>query len=92
LIDGRRLLARSPSVVIGEFESELVLYDAASRSFHRLNSTGTEVWSLLDKPRTSEEVVAALATRYAGEFVHLVEPDVFRLLSELVALGLIAET
>jgi PqqD family protein of HPr-rel-A system len=90
LIDGRTLLARSPSVVIGEFESELVLYDAASRSFHRLNSTGAEVWSLLDKPRTSDGIAAELATRYADEFAHFVKPDVFRLLDELLALGLIA--
>ncbi len=47
-------------------EKELVLLHPKAENFFSLNTTAAFIWDMLEKPRTEEEIIAALANRYSG--------------------------
>ena len=58
------MVARHPHVVGAEVSDEAVVFSLASGIFFQLNQTGARIWTLLETPRTLDD----LCTRLEGEF------------------------
>lgn len=80
-------LVRSQAVVARVVGGEVLIVPVRSRvgdlgSIYSFNATGTLIWKLLESPRTSAELVEALAHEYAVE-PQQAEKDVAEFLSEM---------
>lgn len=77
--------------VSSDLGGEAVILDLKSGVYYGLNSLGTQVWNLLQEPKTISEIKNAILEEYE------VEPDCCRyelleLCQELLAVGLIEVT
>lgn len=64
-------------------KNETVLFNPANNKFCVLNATAAMIWSLLEQPRTPQDVVQAVRERFANADPGRVEQDVQRALEEL---------
>jgi hypothetical protein len=69
-------------------DDEIVMVDPKKDDYSYLNSTATDVWVLIDKGSTSDEIIAKLAQDYEMD-PKIVKTDVTKLLKELVKEGYI---
>jgi len=81
---------RSPSALFREVGPEVLLAAVERPGFDVLSGPATDVWDLLDRPQTLDELVASLADRYDAPRTSI-ETDVQRLLDELTRRGWIEE-
>lgn len=81
--DDRELWARRPTVVWRTAPGFLVVADVAGE-VTMAEGPSPEIWELLDRPRTIDQLVDELAERY-GAPVDLVRADVSRFLRDLGA-------
>lgn len=86
-----RLYARAATLMEAEVDGEIVALDREGGDVLGFNSTASEVWRLLDKPRSLGEICAAMLERYEVP-ADLCEQEVSALLDQLVAMRLIAVT
>lgn len=57
-----------PEVVYTKLgDDEAVLLHLTTQVYYSLNETGVTIWELLGEPRSTDEIVAALAERYEVE-------------------------
>jgi hypothetical protein len=74
-------------VLLRQEEDEGFLFDPDSGQIKLLNSTGVEVWSLLDGRRDTAALAAALVAAHPEADAPLVAGDVDRFVDALVAAG-----
>lgn len=89
------MLQRSPDacwgVIDGVEEDQLVLWSSSERRLRVLNHTAASVWNMFGRPRSQPELVEAMAETY-GAPTATVEPDVVRLVDELVDAGFLCSS
>lgn len=66
-------LIKNPSVVCTEMEDGGVLLDLDTTSYYSLNSTGLEIWTLMDQYPTVEAIARQLTVQYEVDLAHATE-------------------
>ncbi len=66
-------LIKNPSVVCTEMEDGGVLLDLDTTSYYSLNSTGLEIWNLIDQYPTVEAIARQLTVQYEVDLAHATE-------------------
>jgi hypothetical protein len=66
-------LIKNPSVVCTEMEDGGVLLDLDTTSYYSLNSTGLEIWNLMDQYPTVEAIARQLTVQYEVDLAHATE-------------------
>lgn len=51
-----------------ELDGDTVFYNADNGKYHATGSVGAEIWSLLESPRTAEEICAQLHDKFDVDF------------------------
>jgi hypothetical protein len=68
---------------------EVILFHPSSNKFCVLNRTSSFIWSELQKPSSSAEVVERLGASFGGVDLDQARSDVDSALNEMLALGLV---
>jgi len=71
-----------------QIDGEVVIVDLRDSRYFSLNDSAADLWILLDRGATTEELVAALTNKYGIEIAQA-QLDVTDLVSQLVALGMV---
>ncbi len=71
-----------------ELEGETVILNTKSGVYFGLNSVGASIWSLIQEPRTVNDVLDAIESKYEVETSQC-ESELLALLQELQTQGLI---
>ena len=79
---------RAAGVPFRYVDVDVILAPLDTDTFEALDGPAADVWSLLDAPRSVDEVVEALAAVYAADRVRLKE-DVESLFSQLLATSVV---
>ena len=79
---------RATGVPFRYVDDDVILAPRHTETFEALDGPAADVWSLLDEPRTVEEIVEPLSGVYAADRVRLME-DVAALLSQLLATNVV---
>lgn len=72
-----------------ELAEEVVVLDFRNGEYFGLNPVAAAVWSLIQEPRSLEEVRSALLDRFTGVSEEQCTEELMRLMGELLELGLI---
>lgn len=72
-----------------ELEGEICLFDSKSTKYFILNSTGSAIWEIIDKPKSFEEIKTILLETYDMQNMEY-EKDIQTFLNEALRSGLIA--
>ncbi|MDD4932945.1 MAG: PqqD family protein [Methylacidiphilaceae bacterium] len=89
---GQRLYRIREQVLHTQLEEEAVLLDLESGRYFSLNSVGGRIWAqLVERPRTSEELLTDLTEQYDVSR-EKAEPDLLALLEDLVTQKLLEVT
>lgn len=67
---------------------EVIIVEPRLRLMHSLNEVGSDIWNLLAKPRTAEEIIRVIAEQYEVDDKTVYE-DIIRFLEELLTKNLI---
>lgn len=95
-IDMKDVFEPTEDIVAREIEGEIIIIPLiagigdAEDNLYTLNSTGREIWQLLDGKRTVREVVDELSRRYPGSAAEI-ERDVNGLLQEFHERGFVVK-
>ena len=81
-------LVTASNAISTDLEGEAVILDTAASEYYSLNEVGTRIWTLLQEPRTLEEIVDALLEEYSVDRDRC-EKDARALLDEMVDMDLI---
>ncbi len=60
----RTVIARAPSVLFNDFDDGLMMMDIDSGNYFDIDSVGASVWTLLDTPKTINQICNELAVEY----------------------------
>ena len=83
-------LTISPQCLYQELDSESVILNMQSGLYYSLNEVGTYIWAMLVEERTLEEIITNIVTGFEVT-VDQAERDLFKLIQELLASGLVEE-
>ena len=72
-----------------ELAEEVVVLDFRNGEYFGLNPVAAAVWSLIQEPRSLEEVRSALLDRFTGVSEEQCTEELMRLVGELLELGLV---
>jgi ubiquitin-protein ligase len=76
------------SAISTELEGEAVILDTAASEYYGLNEVGTRIWTLLQEPRTLDEIVKVLVEEYSVDRDQC-EEDVRKLLNQMTEKNLL---
>lgn len=82
------VMRRVSSLPFQKMNDEVLVVDPRTREVHLLNVTATRIWDLLETPRTTAEIVSALADEFDAA-ADVLRVDVEASLMELGAKGLV---
>lgn len=71
------------SAISTDLEGEAVILDTDASEYYSLNEVGTRIWTLLQEPRTLDEIVDALLEKYSVDRDQC-EEDVRELLGQMM--------
>ena len=80
------VLARSDELLEGDIDGETVMMSIEQGTYYGLDPIGSEIWALLDTPRSVAEICATMGERYDVEPLEC-ERDVLVFLRDLVSDG-----
>ena len=81
-------LVRSSDIIASEVDGELVLISIQDGKYFGLDPVGSEIWRLLEEPRSTEALVEALTARFEGDAGE-VERDTLAFIDELASHALL---
>ena len=55
---------RKPDIIAANMDGEVVMMDIMSGKYYNLGTTGGAIWNLLESPKTLDELVNALTSKY----------------------------
>ncbi|MDO4803610.1 MAG: lasso peptide biosynthesis PqqD family chaperone [Lachnospiraceae bacterium] len=55
---------RRPDVISADMDGEVVMMDIMSGKYYNLGTTGGAIWGLLETPKTIDELVDELTSKY----------------------------
>ncbi len=71
----RRILKKKPDLIYRVVDEETILLDPESGYMHLLNSTGKEIWELIDEVgKDFDDILAAMVDEYG----HTIDLDVLK--------------
>lgn len=76
-------LVTASSAISTDLEGEAVILDTDASEYYGLNEVGTRIWTLLEEPKTFEELVSALLEEYDVDRDQC-EEDVSKLLRQMM--------
>ena len=79
---------RRPDVEWVDLDGEVVVYDGATETLHRLNGSAARVWAACDGSQSVDQLVRFMQAAFA-DTGDAIEGDVRRLLRQLGRLGLL---
>ena len=79
---------KSPHLSHQKFDDETVIVDLECGSYYSLNRVGTDLWSLLERACTADEMKDEISDRYDGDVLEI-QDAVDRFLVELQQAGLV---
>ena len=79
---------RKPGFSSTYLDSDLCIFDQNNYNYINFNSTGTEIWNILEKPKTISEITSKLIMIYNIDFEKCF-PEVESFLKDGVKQGLI---
>lgn len=82
-------LVRSPDIIASEVDGELVLISIEDGKYFGLNAVGSEIWRLLEAPRSTEDLVSALKDHFDGDG-ETVEREAIAFIDQLAAQSLVS--
>jgi len=85
---GTSTIVASKEQVFSELQGEAVILNLKSEAYHGLNGVGSRIWSLIQVPRTIDEILVLLLQEYDVE-MESCRRELFGFLHELEAAGLI---
>ncbi len=63
-IDPQSTLSRNPAILFNDFDDGIMMMDIDSGHYFDVDSIGGRIWSLLDQPRSLEQICTVLAEEY----------------------------
>ena len=85
-LEDSTLLARAEGLLESEIDGEAVMMSIERGEYYGLDEVGTEIWRLLERPRSLGEICASLLERYEVE-PETCRADVARFLEGLLSDG-----
>ena len=82
------LYSQEKEVYGAELEGEICLFDSKSAKYFILNSTGSAIWEIIDKPKSFQEIKKILLETYDMQNIEY-EKDIKTFLNEGLSSGLI---
>lgn len=82
------LLVRSPDIIASEVDGELVLISIQDGKYYGLDAVGSEIWRLLEEPRSVAALVAALQAHFDGD-AEAIERETLEFIGKLAAQTLV---
>jgi len=83
-------LARAPDIIASEVDGELVLISVENGKYFGLDPVGSEIWRLLEQPRSTATLVEALKAAFDGDG-ETVERETIAFIDQLAAQSLVDE-
>lgn len=80
------VLARSDELLEAEIDGETVMLSIDKGEYYGLDAIGSEIWALLEGPRSVSEICTSMCERYDVE-PDICERDVLAFLGDLVSDG-----
>jgi hypothetical protein len=87
-ITGDAIVVVTKDQVSADLSGEAAILNLKSGMYYGLNKVGARIWSLIQEPKTANEIEDALLREFDVEPVQC-ETDLFALLNELLSRGLI---
>lgn len=81
-------LVRSPDIIASEVDGELVLISIQDGKYFGLDAVGSEIWRLLEQPRSTTSLVEALQAHFDGDGA-AIEQETVTFLDQLAAQSLV---
>lgn len=82
------IVTQAIGLVAADMDGEKVMLNIENGNYYGLDSIGSRIWDLIEKPHSIREVVAVLCTEYDAE-IEICQHDVLKFLSQLHARGLV---
>jgi hypothetical protein len=87
--DRSSVIAADPEVVWCEMEGGAALLDLRSSTYFSINETGATLWTLLDRPRSFDDIRGEMLDRYDVDPSEL-DADLRAMLAEMATSGLVS--
>lgn len=87
-LDPSAPLVRSPDIIASEVDGELVLISIQDGKYYGLDAVGSEIWRLLEEPKSVAALVAALQAHFEGD-AGAIEQDTIAFIDQLAAQTLV---
>lgn len=87
---GKTIFSRAPDALHADIEGETVMMSVDRGEYFGLNSVGSRVWALLEKPQSLDTLCALLAGEYEVDDAQC-RADVTHFLQEMLRLGIVVE-
>ena len=81
-------LVRSSDIIASEVDGELVLISIQDGKYFGLDPVGSEIWRLLEEPRSTAALVEALKGQFEGDAAEI-EGDALAFIEELASHALL---
>ncbi len=78
------MVTRNNDIVVGIIDEEIAMMNLETRELYHLNSSGKQIWDLLDRPQTIDDLCKVLGARYEVTS-EACEKDILRFVEELAA-------
>lgn len=85
------LLNRNPEIFAAELDGEVCLFNPQSAVYLNLNSTGSNIWNLLEAPTTLDALISNLQARYAVD-ADICRSETERFVSEALEKGMLLQS
>lgn len=82
------IVSQVPGLIAADMDGEKVMLNIDKGKYYGLDSIGSRIWELLEKPQSVSEMVDALLKEYNVE-VEACQHDVLAFLSKLYDMGLV---
>ena len=82
------LYSQGEEVYGAELEGEICLFDSKSAKYFILNSTGSAIWEIIEKPKSFQEIKKILSETYDMNIFEY-EKDIKCFLNQALSSGLI---
>lgn len=86
-IQADTVLSRRSEVVAADLDDELVMMSVEQGNYYGLDSIGKDIWGLLTKPKSFQDLCRGLMERYSVDEV-VCEKDVKEFLKRMIDEGL----
>lgn len=77
------VISRNEDILVTDLDGEMCMLNISKGKYYGLNTVGTRIWQLIEKPISIEKIVSTLMSEYTVDF-NTCREQVIHFLEELV--------